>query len=43
MLHRIFTNPSKQEFDILYKDLMENDNVIRAWLKVEPKKKGTVI
>ena len=38
MLYRICTNPSKQEFDILYEDLMENDDAIRAWLKIEPKK-----
>jgi len=39
MLHRICTNPSKQKFDILYEDLMETDDTIRAWLKVEPKEK----
>jgi hypothetical protein len=32
------TNPSKQEFGILYEDLVEIDDVIRAWLKVKPKK-----
>jgi hypothetical protein len=43
MLHRIFTNPSKQEFDILYEDLVETDDTIRAWLKVEPKEKWALL
>lgn len=38
MLHKICTNPSKHEFDILYENLMETDDVIKAWLKVELKK-----
>ena len=38
MLHKICTNPSKHEFDILYENLMETNNVIKAWLEVEPKK-----
>lgn len=37
MLHGICTNLSKQEFDILYEDLVEIDDAIRAWIKVEPK------
>jgi hypothetical protein len=32
-------DPSKWEFDILYDDLIETDSVIRAWLKVEFRKK----
>jgi hypothetical protein len=28
------TNISKQEFDILYDDLVEIDDAIRAWLEV---------
>jgi len=28
------TNLSKQEFDILYDDLVETDDAIRAWLEV---------
>jgi hypothetical protein len=32
------TNHSKQEFDILYEDLVEIDDAIRARLEVEPKK-----
>ena len=39
MLHKICTNPSKHEFDILYENLMETNNVIKAWLEVEPKEK----
>jgi hypothetical protein len=30
MLHRMCTNPSKQEFDILYKELVETDDAMRA-------------
>ena len=39
MLHRICTNPSKLLFDILYEELVVTDDVIRAWLDAEPKKK----
>jgi len=28
------TNISKQEFDILYDDLVETDDAIKAWLEV---------
>ena len=28
------TNLSKQEFDILFDDLVETDDAIRAWLEV---------
>jgi len=38
MLHKMCTNPSKQEFDNLYENLVEIDDVIKAWLEVEPKK-----
>jgi len=38
MLHKMCTNPSKQEFDILYENLVEIHEVIKAWLKVELKK-----
>ena len=38
MLHKMCTNPSKQEFNILYENLMEIDDVIKAWLEVELKK-----
>jgi len=35
----MYTNPSKQEFDILYEVLVETNDAIRAWLKAEPKEK----
>jgi hypothetical protein len=38
-LHRICANPSKHEFDILYDDLVETNDAIKAWLEVEPKEK----
>lgn len=38
MLHKMCTNPSKQEFNILYENLVEIDDVIKAWLEVELKK-----
>ena len=34
MLHGIFTNPSKQEFVILYKDPVGTSDVIGVWIKV---------
>lgn len=37
------TNPSKEEFDILCKDLVETDDTIKAWLEVEPKKKQALL
>jgi len=39
ILYRMYTNPSKQEFDILYEVLVETNDAIRAWLKAEPKEK----
>jgi hypothetical protein len=33
------TNPSKQEFGILYEVLVETNDAIRVWLKAEPKEK----
>jgi len=39
ILYRMCTNPSKQEFDILYEVLVETNDAIRAWLKAEPKEK----
>jgi hypothetical protein len=43
MLYKMCTNPSKHEFDILYEDLVETNDAIRAWLEVEPKKMSIVI
>jgi hypothetical protein len=43
MLHRICTNPSKLLFDILYEELVVTDDVIRAWLDAEPKKKVGIV
>ena len=39
MLLRMRVNPSKQEFDILYKELVETNDAIRALLNAEPKEK----
>jgi len=39
MLHKMCKNPFKQEFDILYEDLVETDDAIKIWLEVEPKQK----
>ena len=43
ILNKICTNPSKQEFDILYKLLIETNDAIKAWLKVKLKKKGIIL
>jgi hypothetical protein len=32
-----------KEFDILYNDMVETDDAIRAWLEVKQKKKDTLI
>jgi len=40
MLHKMCINPSKQDFDILYEELIEIDDAIKVWLEVEPKKNG---
>jgi hypothetical protein len=39
MLYRMCVNPSKHEFDILYEELMDTYDAIRAWLDAEPKEK----
>lgn len=33
------TNPPKEEFDILCQDLVQIDDMIKAWLEVESKEK----
>jgi len=39
MLYRMCVNPSKYKFDILYEELVDTNDAIRAWLDVETKKK----
>ncbi|KAF9662276.1 hypothetical protein SADUNF_Sadunf18G0036200 [Salix dunnii] len=34
---KMCTDPFKQELDILYEDLVETNDITKAWLKVEPK------
>ncbi|KAF9665609.1 hypothetical protein SADUNF_Sadunf16G0140800 [Salix dunnii] len=38
ILYMMCANPFKQEFDILYKNLIATDDIIRVWLEIQYKK-----